>query len=46
MHKFMQNIQFNRKEFDFPLKSVKLEIKLPIKSKKLFKVIWGKEQKN
>lgn len=33
MHKFMQNAWFN-KEFDFPLKSVKLEIKLPIISKK------------
>lgn len=36
----MQNAWFNKKEFDFPLKSVKLEIKLPIISKKQFKVIW------
>lgn len=46
MRKFMQNAWFNKKEFDFPLKSVKLEIKLPIISKKPFKVIWWKEQKN
>lgn len=42
----MQNTWFNKKEFDFHLKSVKLEIKLPIISKKRFKVIWWKEQKN
>ena len=34
MCKFMQNAWFNKKEFGFPLKSVKLKIKLLIISKK------------
>lgn len=40
----MQNAWFNKKEFDFPLKSVKLEIKLSIISENYLKFYSGKNK--